>query len=135
MAKKAKSAAAPEPMKLFYIFYNQERWDNWLNRLRESDFEVADDAEEMPEGFPALYNFGQDITVSVLKIVKLYQTGRFPKEETLERIAQVEAVIMSEAPQDQIEEIVESLQLSMLCCLHPAGHSSRAATRQTSRSS
>lgn len=114
MAKKAKSAAPPEPMKLFYIFYNQERWDNWLNRLRESDFEVAEDAEEMPEGFRALYNFGQDITVSVLKIIKLYQNGRFPKEETLDRLAQVEAVIMSEAPQDQIEEIVESLQLSML---------------------
>ena len=114
MAKKTKSAAPPEPMKLFYIFYNQERWDNWLNRLRESDFDVAEDAEEMPEGFRALYNFGQDITVSVLKIIKLYQNGRFPKEETLDRLAQVEAVIMSEAPQDQIEEIVESLQLSML---------------------
>jgi hypothetical protein len=115
MAKKAKSAAAPPvPMKLFYIFYNQERWDNWLNRLRESDFNVADDAEEMPDGFRALYNFGQDITVSVLKIIKLYQNGRFPKEETLGRLAQVEAVIMSEAPKDEIEEIVESLQLSML---------------------
>ena len=61
-----------------------------------------------------MYNFGQDITVSVLKIIKLFQNGRFSKEETLERLTQVEAVIMAEAPKDQIEEIVESLQLSML---------------------
>jgi len=113
MAKK-KSAAEPEPMRLFYIFYNQERWDNWLNRLRESDFEIDEKSEEMPEGFRVLYNFGQDITVSVLKIIKLFQNGRFSKEETLERLTQVEAVIMAEAPKDQIEEIVESLQLSML---------------------
>jgi hypothetical protein len=31
--KKKDSASAQEeaPMKLFYIFYSQERWDNWIN--------------------------------------------------------------------------------------------------------
>lgn len=36
MAKKsAKKTAAKEAelVKLFYIFYNQERWDNWIRRL------------------------------------------------------------------------------------------------------
>jgi len=114
MAKKTKTAAEPEPMKLFYIFYNQERWDNWLARLRDSCFDVTEGSDDMPEGFQALYNFGQDITLAVLKIVKLHLNGRFSKEEALEKLGQVEIVIMSEAPQDEIEEIVESLQLSML---------------------
>ena len=81
MVKKSKMAAQEEPMKLFYIFYNQERWDNWLTRLRESSFEIVEGSDDMPEGFQALYNFGQDITLSVLKIIKLYQNKRFSMDE------------------------------------------------------
>jgi hypothetical protein len=114
MVKKSKTAAEPEPMKLFYIFYNQERWDNWLARLRESNFDVVEGSDDMPEGFQALYNFGQDITLSVLKIIKLYQNKRFSIEDAVDKLDQVERVIMSEAPHDEIEEVVESLQLSML---------------------
>jgi hypothetical protein len=114
MVKKSKTAAEPEPMKLFYIFYNQERWDNWLARLRESNFDVVEESDDMPEGFQALYNFGQDITLSVLKIIKLYQNKRFSMEDAVGKLDQVERVIMSEAPHDEIEEVVESLQLSML---------------------
>jgi hypothetical protein len=114
MVKKSKTAPEPEPMKLFYIFYNQERWDNWLTRLRESNFDVVEGSDDMPEGFQALYNFGQDITLSVLKIIRLYQNKRFSMEDAVDKLDQVERVIMSEAPHDEIEEVVESLQLSML---------------------
>ncbi len=114
MVKKSKMAAQEEPMKLFYIFYNQERWDNWLTRLRESSFEIVEGSDDMPEGFQALYNFGQDITLSVLKIIKLYQNKRFSMDEAVGKLDQVEKIIMSEAPHDGIEEVVESLQLSML---------------------
>ncbi|MDD1716809.1 MAG: DUF2150 family protein [Methanoregulaceae archaeon] len=114
MAKKAKAAAKEEPMKLFYIFYNQERWDNWLNTLRQSSFEADMASEEMPEGYRFLYNFGVDITIEVLKIIKLFQNGRFSKEEAIEKLEQVEAIVISESPQDDLEEIVESLQLSLL---------------------
>jgi hypothetical protein len=48
MAKKAKATAKEEPMKLFYIFYSQERWDNWLNTLRQSSFDADPASEEMP---------------------------------------------------------------------------------------
>lgn len=40
MARKAGRKAAEEPpLKLFYIFYNEERWNNWLRTLAEADFE------------------------------------------------------------------------------------------------
>ncbi len=112
MAKKGRKAATPaEPLKLFYIFYNQERWDNWLKTLRESSFEVDPASEEMPEGFRMLDGFSEDITVSVLKIIRLYQNNRFDKEEALKKLEEVERIVMSEPPQD-LEEIVELVQLS-----------------------
>jgi hypothetical protein len=112
--KKEKAVKGEEPLKLFYIFYNQERWDNWLHTLRESDFEVKPGSDEMPEGYTTLYNFSMDITIEVLKIIRLFQNGRFSREDALEKLNQVERIVMADVPDESIEEYVESLQLSML---------------------
>ncbi len=115
MAKKAsKKAADSEPLKLFYIFYNQERWDNWIATLKDTDFEVDPNKDELPGGFQTLNNFSEDITLSVLKIVKLYQNTRFSKEETLDRLAQVEGIIMCPCPEGDLGELIEWVQLSKL---------------------
>jgi hypothetical protein len=112
MAKKGKKEAPPaEPLRLFYIFYNRERLDNWLKTLRESRFDIDPASEEMPEGFRVLDGFSEDITVSVLKIIRLYQNNRFDRSEALKKLEEVERIVMS-SPPDDLEEIVELLQLS-----------------------
>ncbi|OPZ44888.1 MAG: hypothetical protein BWY93_00150 [Euryarchaeota archaeon ADurb.BinA087] len=112
--KKEKRVKEEEPLKLFYIFYNQERWDNWINTLRDSDFTPKDDSEELPEGYTTLYNFSMDVTIEVLKIIRLFQNDRFTREEALQKLNHVEAIVMSDVKDENIEEYVESLQLSML---------------------
>jgi hypothetical protein len=112
--KKEKTVKEEEPLKLFYIFYNQERWDNWINTIRESDFTVKDGSEEMPEGFSTLYNFSMDITIEVLKIIRLFQNNRFSNEDALLKLNQVESIIMADVKDETIEEYIESLQLSMV---------------------
>ena len=101
-------------MKLFYIFYNQERWDNWVKSLSEASFEVDPKSDEMPEGFRVLDSFSVDITLAVLKVVKLYQNKRFTREDAQEKLAAVEAIVMSEAPKGDLEELIEILQLPKL---------------------
>jgi hypothetical protein len=112
--KKEKAVKEEETLKLFYIFYNQERWDNWITTLRESDFTVKPGSEDMPEGYTTLYNFSLDITIEVLKIIRLFQNNRFSKEESLQKLNQVEAIVMSDVKDEIIDEYVESLQLSIL---------------------
>jgi hypothetical protein len=114
MAKKAAKKVEEEPLKLFYIFYNQERWDNWLKTLSEASFEQDEKSDEMPEGFRILDGFSVDITIEVLKIVKLFQNKRFSKEEALDKLAAVEAIVMAAAPKGDLEELVEILQLPKL---------------------
>jgi hypothetical protein len=114
MAKKATKKAEEEPLKLFYIFYNQERWDNWLKSLADASFDVDPKSEEMPEGFRILDGFSVDITIEVLKILKLYQNKRFSRDEALDKLAAVEAIVMSAPPKGDLEEIVEILQLPKL---------------------
>ena len=114
MAKKASKSTESEPLKLFYIFYNQERWDNWLKTLREADFEGDPKSDQMPEGLRLLDGFTQDVTLSVMKIIKLFQNKRFSKEEALDKLAQVEAIVMVPAPDEDIAGIVETIQLPKL---------------------
>ncbi|MCT8338208.1 DUF2150 family protein [Methanoculleus sp. Afa-1] len=100
-------------MKLFYIFYNQERWDNWIKTLEEANFEPAE-GEEVSEGEQMLFSFTEDVTLSVLKIVRLYQNGRFTKEETIAKLDDVELIVMTGLPEGDLEDIIGSLQLSLL---------------------
>jgi hypothetical protein len=114
MAKKATKKVEAEPLRLFYIFYNQERWDNWLKTLSEASFEVEPTSDELPEGFRILDGFSVDITLEVLKIIKLYQNKRFSAEEALEKLATVETIVMTSTPKGDLEEIVQILQLPKL---------------------
>lgn len=114
MAKKGAAKAKEEPLKLFYIFYSQERWDNWIQALREASFEPDEKGEEIPEGLSLVYSFTMDITLSVLKIIKLFQNNRFSKDESLERLQHVEDIIMNQKGPDDIADIVESVQMSLL---------------------
>lgn len=126
MVKKASKKIEAEPLRLFYIFYNQERWDNWIKTLGESSFEADPKSDELPEGFRILDGFSVDITVSVLKIIKLYQNKRFTLDEAAEKLSQVETIVMSAAPEGDLGEIIEILQLPKLvlfasCRLYLAG--------------
>jgi hypothetical protein len=113
MAKSSKKQDK-EPMKLFYLFYTRERWENWIRTLEEL-YEGADpDAEEQPEIMSALSNFTEDVTVSVLKIVKLFENKRFDREEALNRLNEVEAIIMEDAPESSIQDVIEAIQLPLL---------------------
>lgn len=113
--KSSKKMAEPEaPAKLFYIFYNQERWDNWLNTLAEADFSGDEDSEEMPEGYRILDGFSEDITLATLKIIRLYQNGRISLDDARSKLRGVEEIVMAELVDSDIADIVGSMQVSML---------------------
>jgi hypothetical protein len=63
------------PLKLFYIFYSKERMENWIRSLEGLSFAADPSSEEPPEGLLALSRFAEDITIEVLKIVRLFQNG------------------------------------------------------------
>ena len=113
MAKK-KGTQEEAPLKLFYIFYSKERMENWIRTLQELSFSGDPSSEDPPEGLLALSRFAEDITIEVLKIVRLYQNSRFGRDEAMQRMREVEATVMSEVRDGEIGDVLESLQLSLL---------------------
>jgi hypothetical protein len=109
-----KTAETEMPTKLFYIFYNRGRWNNWLSTIAEADFSDDDDSEEMPEGYRILDEFSDDITLATIKIIRLYQNGRISLEDARTKLRDVEEIVMDELPESEIAEIVRSMQVSML---------------------
>lgn len=112
--KSAKKEEAEEAPKLFYIFYNQERWQNWLNSLKAADWEGDENSDEMPEGFRLLDGLSDDITLAVIKIIRLYQNKRFTVEESRTKIREIEEIVMGEITDDVLVEIIGSMQVSMV---------------------
>ena len=102
------------PLKLFYIFYSKERMENWIRTLQELSFSGDPSSDEPPEGLLALSRFAEDITIEVLKIVRLFQNGRFDQGEAMQRMREVEAVVMGEVRDGELGDVLESLQLSLL---------------------
>jgi hypothetical protein len=111
---KKKGTQEEAPLKLFYIFYSRERMENWIRSLEGLSFSGDPGSEEPPEGLLALSRFAEDITIEVLKIVKLFQNGRFGKGEAVQRMREVEAIVMSEIREGELGEVLESLQFSLL---------------------
>ena len=102
------------PLKLFYIFYSRERMENWIRSLEGLSFTPDPSSENPPEGLLALSRFAEDITIEVLKIVRLFQNDRFTKEEASERMREVEKIVMVEVRDGEVGDVLESLQLSLL---------------------
>jgi hypothetical protein len=113
MARK-KSKDKVEPQSVLYYFYTQERWDNWLKTLEEMSFDEDPESEEMPEGLQSLNNFTEDINVSVLKIVKLFLNGSYSVPTALDKLNEVEAIIMGPIPDSDIADIIAGVQMRFL---------------------
>lgn len=114
-AKKTKKETPVEDApKLFYIFYNQERWDNWLRSLKDANWDDDENSDEMPEGFRLLDGLSDDITLAIIKIIRLYQNKRFTLAESQNKIRDVETIIMNQVDDDILAEIIGSMQISMM---------------------
>ena len=112
MAKK--KAGKDEPQSVLYYFYTQERWDNWLNTLLEMSFDEVEGSDEMPEGLASLDNFTKDINVSIMKIIKVFQSGSYDIKLALEKLNEVEEIIMGDVPENELSDIIQGIQMRFL---------------------
>ena len=99
-------------------YYTEERWNNWLDRLREEEIDPeSDDSARL------FFNLLDDATIAIAKILTDYDDGEFEDADAAaEELGRVREIVLSEVDIEDEEKLtlVDGIQTSLVCALYTA---------------
>lgn len=92
-------------------FYTEERWNNWIRKVKESGFKIDD----QQKGAVFVY-MEDDVVLACLKIIAKYDKNLISKEDALKYLAEIKEIVLKkiEPINDDIDVMLESVQLSLM---------------------
>ncbi len=92
-------------------FYTQERWYNWIKKVKESGLKIDD--EKMGAVFVYMED---DVVLACLKIIAKYDNNLISSEEALRHLAEIKEIVLKkiEPISEDIDMMLESVQLSLM---------------------
>jgi hypothetical protein len=98
-------------------YYTEERWNNWLDRLREEDIDPEEE-----DSARLLLNLQDDTAIAVAKIVTDHQEGELGEEAALEELATIREVVLADVEFEDEEKLmlVDGVQTSLVCVFYAA---------------
>jgi len=98
-------------------YYTEERWQNWIERLRE---EEVDPEEE--DSARLLLNLQDDTAIAVAKILTDYDEDDIDESRALDELEDIQEVVLSEVEFEDEEKgiLLEGVQTSLMCVFYAA---------------
>jgi hypothetical protein len=98
-------------------YYTEERWNNWLDRLRDEDIDPEDE-----DSARLLLNLQDDAAIAVAKIVAEFEDGEIDEDATLQELARVRDIVLSEVEFEDEEKrmLIDGVQTSLVCVFYAA---------------
>ena len=98
-------------------YYTEERWQNWIDRLREEDIDPAEE-----DSARLLLNLQDDTAIAVAKIITDFDDGIIDEERALAELEDIQEVVLSEVSLDNEEKemLVDGVQTSLMCVFYAA---------------
>ena len=98
-------------------YYTGERWNNWLDRLREEDIDPEEE-----DSARLLLNLQDDTAIAVAKIVTDHQEGELGEEAALEEIATIRDIVLADVEFEDEEKLmlIDGVQTSLVCVFYAA---------------
>jgi hypothetical protein len=92
-------------------FYTMERWQNWINKVKESGFKLDD----QDKGAIFVY-MEDDVVLACLKIIAKYDKKLLSQEDALVYLTEIKQVALKKIPpiDEDIDIMLESTQLSLM---------------------
>lgn len=92
-------------------FYTQERWHNWISKVKDSGFKIDD----QQKGAVFVY-MEDDIVLACLKIIAKYDKNAISQEDALKYLAEIKEIVLKkiEPINEDIDMMIESVQLSLI---------------------
>ncbi len=101
---------------MFYEFYTEKRWENWLNRIKEANFSLENESENDVLIF---VNMTDDVILACLKVIARFDKEALSAEEADEQIEMIQDIVMAEVPSisEDADMMIYSVQDSLGCAL------------------
>lgn len=98
-------------------YYTEERWQNWLDRLREEDVDPEDE-----DAARLFFNLMDDAAIAVAKVLKEHDDGELGDEAAHEELERIRGIVMTEVEFDSEEKLmfVDGVQTSLLSVFYAA---------------
>jgi hypothetical protein len=98
-------------------FYSEERWQNWLDRIRDEEIDPEDE-----DSARLLLNLQDDVAIAVAKIVTAYDDDEIGEEEALEELADIRETVLGEVEFEDEEKamLIDGVQTSLVCVFYAA---------------
>jgi len=91
-------------------FYSEERWENWLSRLREADLDPEDE-----DAARLLLNLQDDVAIAVAKILRTHESGELSDDEAIGELGDIHETISGDPGLTDEEKamLVGGVQMSL----------------------
>ncbi|XGI82781.1 DUF2150 family protein [Halorutilales archaeon Cl-col2-1] len=91
-------------------FYTRERWNNWVERIRDEEFDP-----ESEDSARLFFNLQDDVTIACAKLVKELDDGTIDAEEAIEELADISEIVLSEVEIDDEDKhmMLDGVQTSL----------------------
>lgn len=94
-------------------FYTQKRWLNWMNKVRESNFQLSE-AEDKNSGAVFIYIM-DDVVLACLKVIARAEREIITQEEAISEIEAIREIVFAEHESlgEDADLMIESLKTSL----------------------
>ena len=92
-------------------FYTEERWHNWIGKVKESGFKIEDEKKGA-----VFVNMEDDVVLACLKIIAKYDKNLISREDALQYLSEIKGIVLQkvEPISEDIDMMIESVQLSLM---------------------
>jgi hypothetical protein len=97
-------------------FYSQERWNNWINQVKESKFKIDPTAEGLGREGIVFLDMEEDVILALCKVAGKLQLGTIPKEDAANNVQTMKEIVLAKVePMDEDKDMmIESVQSSLV---------------------
>ena len=97
-------------------YYTKERWDNWIQNVKESNFQIDDESGSSTDVF---VNMMDDVILSCLNVISKRNAKKMSADTASNAISGISEIVLSEVSpiNEDVDMMIQSLQSSLLGAL------------------
>lgn len=111
--KKKKDTNTKEDSIPKYIipFYTKERWQNWIDQVKESNFKIDDQDKSA-----VFVYMTDDVILACLKLISKYDKNLLQKDDVSKYLSEIKEIVLKKIDpiNDDADMMLESTQLSLI---------------------